>query len=246
MVKRNVKTEVRIALLIVVGMAPASILSQTPSVVPASDKSDWWSTTASQSEENIEPVLHREISDKNYQIAGINLHDMELTTVYEKIGEAHSVQRGDASTWREQACYISRSSERRPVYLVFEHGEVNTSFYLFNEATPWNGSSSCTQTEKVSVATATASGLRLGMTPKQVIGVLGQPSVRKQNELVYAVEVKKKTPPDALARARQQHPELTEEQFREDYATYDLTVLIRARFSRTKLVYLGVSITETS
>lgn len=245
MVKRNVKTEVWIALLIVVGMAPARIQSQTPSVVPVSDKSDWWSITASESEENIEPVLHREISDKNYQIAGINLHEMELTMVYEKIGDAHPIQRGDASTWREQACYKSRSSER-PVYLVFEHGEVNTSFYLFNESTPWNGSSSCAQTEKVSVATATASGLRLGMTPEQVIGVLGQPSVRKQNELVYAVEVKRQTAPDALARARQQHPELTEEQFRQDYATYDLTVLIRAKFSRAKLVYLGVSITETS
>jgi hypothetical protein len=244
MVKRNVKTEFCIALLVVVGMAPASIHSQTPSVVPASDKSDWWSTTASQTEENIGPVLHREISEKNYQIAGINLHDMELTTVYEKIGETHPVQRGDASTWREQACYKSRSSER-PVYLVFEHGEVNTSFYLFNEITPWNGSGSCTQTEKVSTATATASGLRLGMTPEQVIGVLGQPSMRKQNELVYAVEVKSLTAPDALARARQQHPELTEEQFRQDYATYDLTLLIRARFSRAKLVYLGDSITET-
>jgi len=243
MVTRNAKTAAGIALLIV-GLVHSGIHAQAPSVVPASDKSDWWSLTASQSEENIGPVLHREISDKNYQIAGINLHDMELATVYEKIGEAHPVQRGDASTWREQACYKSRSSER-PVYLVFEHGEVNTSFYLFNEATPWKGSGECAQTEKVSAATATASGLRLGMTPEQVVGVLGQPSVRKQNELVYAVEVKRQTAPDALARARQQHPELTEEQFRQDYATYDLTVLIRARFSRTKLVYLGVSVTET-
>jgi|HubBroStandDraft_5_1064220.scaffolds.fasta_scaffold40706_3 hypothetical protein len=243
MVRRHARTA-GIAFLIV-GLLDAGINAQTPSVVPASDKSDWWSMTASQSEENIEPVLHREISDKNYQIAGINLHDMELTAVNEKIGEAHPVQRGDASTWREQACYKSLPSER-PAYLIFEHGEVNASFYLFNEATPWNGSGSCKQTEKVSSATATASGLRLGLTPEQVIGILGQPSVRKQNELVYAVEVKKQTAPDALARARQQHPELTEEQFRQDYATYDLTVLIRARFSRAKLVYLGVSITETS
>jgi hypothetical protein len=115
---RNVKTAAGVALLIV-GLVHAGIHAQAPSVVPASDNSDWWSMTASQSEENIEPVLHREISDKNYQIAGINIHDMELTAVYEKIGEAHPVQRGDASTWREQACYKSLSSER-PVYLVFE------------------------------------------------------------------------------------------------------------------------------
>jgi len=244
MVNRKVKTEVWIVLLVIVGVVPASLYGQTPSTIPASDKSDWWSTTASQSEENIGPVLHREISDTNYQIIGINLHDMEFATVYEKIGEAHPIQRGDASTWREQACYKSRSSEH-PVYLIFEHGEVNASFYLFNNAQPWNGSGECTQTEKVSATTATASGLRLGMTPEQVVGVLGKPSVRKQNELVYAVEVKRQTAPDALVRARQQHPELTEEQFRQDYATYDLTVLIRARFLRTKLVYLGVSVTET-
>jgi hypothetical protein len=244
MVNRKVKTEVWIALLVIVGMVPASLHGQTPSTIPVSDKSDWWSATASENEENIGPVLHREISDKNYQIAGINLLDMELATVYEKIGDAHPVQRGDASTWREQACYKSRSSER-PVYLIFEHGEVNTSFYLFNEAKPWNGSGKCTQTEKVSATTATASGLRLGMTPEQVVGVLGKPSVRKQNELVYVVEVKRQTAPDALARARQQHPELTEEQFRQDYATYNLTVFVLARFSSAKLVYLGVSVTET-
>lgn len=232
-------------LFLLIGMPNIGIGGQTPSPASPSDASDWWSLTRSQNETEAREVQHREIADANFQIAGVDLHDVTFAKVYGKLGKTPSVQRGDASTWREQACYMS-PAPRRPMYLIFEHGEVNASFYLFSETIPWNGSSRCTQSEKISESVGTVSGLHLGQSPEQVVGILGQPSERRQNELVYVVESKRKTDPDALARARKQHPELSEEQFREDYATYDLTVLIRVRFARHKMVYLGVSTAETN
>jgi len=221
--------------------------SQTQSAVVLGDTSDWWSMTRTHNDNDTDGrnVQHREIADTNFQIAGVDLHDITFAKVYWELGKTPSVQRGDASTWREQACYMSLSAEH-PTYLIFERGEVNASFYLFSETVPWSGNSRCTRSDKILETVGTASGLHLGQTAEQVVGILGQPSERLQNELVYAVEVNRKTDADALTRARKQHPELTEEQFRQDYATYDLTVLIRAKFAHSKMVYLGVSTTESN
>ncbi len=231
-------------LLFVFVIACIEMGGQTPSVVSPSDISDWWSLTGRQTEPVVE-VQHRELADANFRIVGIDLHDFTFAKLFARLGKTHSVQRGDASTWREQACYISHSAEH-PTYLIFERGEVNASFYLFSEVTAWNGQGRCTPLRKNLDNLETASGLHVGQTPEQVIGILGQPSERQKNELVYAVESKRKTEPDALARARKQHPELNEEQFHRDYGTYDLSVFVRVKFSRSKMVYLGISVAETN
>ena len=238
MVKRHER--VTVTLLLLIGMCSVTLDGQISSGERPSDNSDWWSSTRSP-----EGIQYREIADANLQIVGVNLRSDIFQTIYERLGHATVVQRGDSSTWREQVCYVDFSVPYS-TYLIFEHGEVNSSFYLFSEAIPWNGRDLCARSKKPLGILETASGLHLGQTPKQVVGILGQPSERRENELRYFFEVKRKTPPDALARARVQHPELSEKQFHDDYDTYDLTVFIYAKFANSEMIYLGVSTAETS
>lgn len=208
------------------------------------DSSDWWSITGSLGDEGDGTIQNREIAGGNFQILGVDLREDAIARLEKRLGKTPVVNRGDASTGRAQACYLS--SSKPPTFLVAEEGEVNYAFYLFNDAAPWNGRELCTRSTKISHDVQTASGLHLGQTPEQVSKILGKPSRRTPNELSYVLEVRKGPTPDALARCRSQHPELNGNEIPENCVTYDLTVVIRARFAHAKLVYLVVSTSETT
>jgi len=216
-----------------------------PRQISPDDNSDWWSITGPAGDGEVGTTQNREIADANFQILGVDLREDAIARLEKRLGKTPIVARGDGGESREQACYRS-PQEEPPTFLIAEEGEVNYAFYLFNDETRWNGRELCTRSGQVSREAHTASGLHLGQTPEQVIKILGKPSRRTPNELSYVFEVKKGTAPDALARCRSQHPELSGTEIPENCATYDLTVFIRARFAHAKLVYLVVSTTETT
>jgi hypothetical protein len=230
-------------LLLLIGL-PSFRLGGQAREVPPHDNSDWWSITGSSDEGEAVKIQNREIAVANFRVLGIDLHEDAVARLGKKLGETPIIGRGDASTGREQACYMS-SEMRPPTFLIVEEGEVNSAFYLFNDATPWNGRDLCTRSKQISRTVQTASGLHLGQTPEHVIKILGKPSKRKESELSYFLRVKKRTSPDALARCRSQHSELNDKELHEDCDTYDLTVFISAKFAHSELVYLGVSTAET-
>lgn len=244
MVNKHLTATLGLSLLFM-GVLGNKLDGQAPSEVPSSDNSDWWSMTRTAEAVEAGKIQHREIADTNLRIAGVDLRNQTFAEVHKELGQTPVVLRGDGSTHREQACYVSSQSGHL-TYLVFEQGEVNSSFYLFSDSGPWNGRSLCARSKRIPEIVETASGLHLGQTPDQVLGILGQPSERGQGQLLYLIEMKKKTTPEALTRARMQHPELTEQQFHADYDTYDLTVLVCAKFDDSGLIYLGVSTAETS
>jgi len=145
------------------------------------DNSDWFSDLRPTSHDEEEdaadatPTQERQIPASNFRILGITLSPDMSTQVAQKFGQYHEVQRGDASSGRSQACYVSASGEHK-IHLIFEQGEIDSSVYLFVDGPDWYGSDRCIPSDLVSTHLATASGLRLGMTPAQVIAILGKPS----------------------------------------------------------------------
>jgi hypothetical protein len=215
-----------------------------PSAVRVDDDSDWWSVTRPTVEDDMTEPQKREIAEASFQILGVPFEDESFAQTFKKLGIATAVDRGDASDSREQVCYVSPGTKGR-TYLIFEHGEVNFSLYLFSEDISWNGRGFCVPSPKVSAGLATMSGLHLGQTPEEVIRILGKPSIRRPNELRYDLEFEKATPPAALLRVRQGHPELRRAAFRMTPETFEFSMLISVRFTHSRMTYLGVSSAET-
>jgi len=208
------------------------------------DNTDWWSLTRDDKDAERITFQERELPRGNFQILSIHLDDGLLRRAEGKLGRATTVERGDASTGREQLCYVS-IGEATSTYLIFETGEVNNTFYLFGAGPAWNGNDKCVGTKVAISRASTISGLHLGLTPSQVIAILGKPSVRREDQLSYYLHAHKKTSEAGLKRIRQQHREMSDTEFTDNYAFYDLTAMIVMRFKDSKLNYLAVSELET-
>lgn len=178
----------------------------------------------------------------NFDIGGVKLNYDELFQRVEyRFGETAEIDRGDAATARAQLCYTS--PDRRE-YLVFETGEVDLSFYLFAGGPGWNGSDHCAQTNLVSPRLRTGSGLGLGQSPSDVESILGKATTSSKNRLIYEAMVQKKTSDKDLARFRKRNPEMSDNEFHENYDFYTLSTHIEVRFLHSKSVYIGITKSE--
>lgn len=188
-------------------------------------------------------VQNREPSSSNFQILGIELEEDVFSKAAAKLGKARIVDRGNASTGRSQVCYVSPEEQGR-IHLVFERGEVNEVFYLFEGGADWKGSNLCIKSNLIAKNLSVASGLRLGKTPAEIRGILGKPSVIAADKLSYFFSVEKKTPAADFENLKQRYPELSEEELHRNYEFYSFGAYIEARFTSGKLTYLAVSKTE--
>ena len=219
--------------------------AQTDDTVRLYENSDWWSIRQrSDSEESIK-TQERELARPNFQVLGVNLGETMISRAAAKLGKATVIERGDASTGRQQACYASPASQGK-MYLIFEEGEVGYTFYLFVGGPAWEGADRCIPSKAISRSLATASGLHLGQTPAQVMAILGKPTRQRENELVYSFLVKKKTSPQDLKEARKRYPDMSDKDFQESFGYYDLGTGVVAKFADSKLIYLAVSKVEST
>jgi hypothetical protein len=241
-----------LALAIVMPLC-ALLAGQWPTHIRQEDDSDWWSSyySAPGSEENDNEknknagIQEREIAPSNFQVLGITLDEAMFSHAAAKLGEATDIKRGDASTGRDQVCYVSALDSEK-IYLIFERGEVDFNFYLFTGGPSWHGIDFCVPSNMVSRSTSTSSGLHLGITPAQAIAILGRPTSRSANELSYTLHKRKKLLPEDLKTLRQQHPELTDREFAEEYGEYDLGVGADLKFVNSRLTYLTIGKSETN
>jgi hypothetical protein len=231
-------------LFLVLSFPLAGLAVQTNDTVRL-DNSDWWSMNRSNDSGAGIKAEAREFTTSNFRILGISLGDTMFSRAGAKLGKATMVERGDASTGRRQACYVSPNSQNK-VHLIFEQGEVDYTFYLFASGPSWEGADRCVESNAISRQLATASGIRLGQTPDQVIALLGKPTKRRDDELVYFSSVTKKTSPEDLKEARQQNPEMNDKDFEESYGHYNLGASIVAKFKDSRLTYLAVSKVESN
>jgi hypothetical protein len=232
-------------LFLLLGFPLAGTAAQAGDTVRLQDNSDWWSENRSLDSDESIKTQEREFSKTNFQVLGVNLGEAMFSRAAAKLGKATTIERGDASTGRRQACYVSLGTHDK-VHLIFEQGEVEYAFYLFADGPAWEGANRCVASKAVSHSLATASGLHLGQTRAQVIAILGKPTKRSKNELVYSFSVKKKTSLENLKEAKQRHPEMSEKDFQENYAYYSLGAGVHAKFVGSKLTYLAVSRVESN
>jgi hypothetical protein len=208
------------------------------------DNSDWWSYTGRPEADDETISQKRELPASNFQILGLKLNDETFDKAAAKLGKATVVERGDASTGRSQICYSS-PGKRPKTYLIFEKGEVNDAFYLFNVGPDWKGSELCAESSLVTANPSTASGLHLGQTSAQVRAILGKPSSVADNKIIYSLDVEKKTLSRGLRELKKRNPQLSQDELHRSYDSYTLGVYIEARFFSDKLTYLVISKTES-
>jgi len=234
--------------LVTLGLILAALMPGPPVVAQSPilnrplhlDNSDWWSVGKDDDSDDLKPQS-RQLSLSNFRVSGISIWNHRA--IVEKFGQVRETIRGDAGTYRRQSCYVSPD---RKFHFIVEYGEVNAAYYFFDRGPDWNGSAYCTVSPLLSRQNfSTDSGLRLGMTPAQLRAVLGEPSAFSRSDMQHFVGFKKPTPPGDLKRWREQHPEMTDEEFYENYAELDVTYYVLARFSDGRLSYLAVSRAET-
>jgi len=119
-----------ILLLSILSPRPGIPAGQTATRVRLEDNSDWWSGERSLDSGESIGTQQRELSPSNFRVLGIELEGGMFSHAATKLGKATLVERGDAATGREQACYAS-TREGENVHFIFERGEVDSSFYLF-------------------------------------------------------------------------------------------------------------------
>ena len=207
------------------------------------DDSDWWSVLRTD-EASWDRADRIRTPASTLQIAGLSLVDPHLPDkIKRKLGPVVEVSRGDASTGRHQYCYVSPRDPRER--LIFEFGEVDSIFYLFEDGRSWNGSEYCRPSKLVSDGLSTPSGLRLGVSILQIQRILGKPTLKKDDQLIYLRSIKVKATPEEIKRARADAPDMSEEEFQRDYSYWDFSTYIEARFREGKLYYLAISQSET-
>jgi len=245
------------------------------------DDSDWFSglrPTGSDSElsgdADTSSVQEREIPPTNFRILGIDLSPDMFKPIEQRFGKLHEVQRGDASSGRSQVCYVSANGEPK-VHLIFEQGEVDSSVYIFVGGPDWYGNDRCLPSKLVSEKLASASGLRLSLTPAQVIAILGKPSRCQipapfttsndstpknspypcghrpatnspETELLYSLHKTRTMTAQERADFLRNNPTLTPQDVDERWATYDWGAGIDARFTHGRLTFLAISLSETN
>ncbi len=238
-----------VALLFAVATVTCGLQSNTQTEesrrVRLTEDSDWWSGLRTIEEVDVGPTQEREVSGSNFKIVGIALEENFFELAAKKLGRTTVVERGDAAGGREQACYVSLGAGKK-IYLIFERGEVNYSFYLFSGGKPWNGRELCAASEQVGLQTSTVSGLRLGLTQKQVIAILGRPSLQRKDRLVYSLHATKKLTEEELKLVRKNHPEISDEELHRNFESYDWSVGLDFKFEDSKLTFLAVSLAETN
>lgn len=229
-------------------LAPA-LRHQVRSEVAPPSKSDTYALAVSGEKERVQ---HREVARGNFRISGVDVASDEdvLQRAARILGRSPIESRGDASTGNDEACYKA-ASDHDNTRLVFGRGELDSWFTLSSGGSAGEGTHTCKRSEKVTRDIASDSGLRLGLSKRQVLSILGLATEKHQNlrqhteTLVYSLESKGKTDPQKLAQWWQQeikkNPTANRDEFLENYEFYALAVSISARFVNDSLTRLYVS-----
>lgn len=233
----------RALVLLVLAFSFFLVAQDTSNTVRLADRSDWWSVLNENFYWPIDKPSNGELNADSFEIAGFRLaHDSAFRAVRSRFGNAVSVARGQTSNGRYQICYTSRDKDAR---LIFEQGELNLGFYLLGAGQGWNGQALCAESPQVSASLRTRNGLGLGISPADVLKILGTPDLSSETRLVYQREIEQRTPDDKLAELRKDHSEMSEKDFHDNYDSYELELYIEARFANGKLTYLAATKAES-
>jgi hypothetical protein len=225
--------------------SPRTLSHQAGPAQRFTDKSDWWSFYSSDLPPELFAAEERAVNLPSATVRGIALNQPWSNEPDSTFGKAIWVQRGEASTKREQACYVS-AADGAPTYLVFESGvESNASFYLFRGGPTWTGNDLCVRSTAVTESLPTASGIHLGQDIEGVVAILGVPNQRTPTQLLYALHQRVKLSENELDAIRREKPTITEDELKKlatEHPTYELLEVLVARFDDNGLKYFGATV----
>jgi hypothetical protein len=106
------------ALCIALICAAPTFCKQKPSAVRGDD-SDWFSRSSVDVDLSAPHThtQHRELATSNLEIASVKVGVDSIARAVTRFGKTAIVERGDAASSRNQACYVSSDSR---AYLIFE------------------------------------------------------------------------------------------------------------------------------
>jgi hypothetical protein len=201
------------------------------------DNSDWWSLLKDDAWAVDLKPQNREPKSSNYRILGLPLWQADIPVILHKFGRATDVERGDASTGRDQICYTSPDKK---THFIVEWGEVDTVVYVFDRGPDWNGSTYCVLSALVGPSLSTESGLRLGLSPQQLRSILGRPSISETGRMLYSFGFKKRPTVKGLKELRAGNHQMSEEEFKRNFEMLDVSSFVDARFTDRRLTYLAI------
>jgi hypothetical protein len=179
-----------------------------------------------------------DLDDANLMILGVTLGKHSLTEIQAKLGPTEVFQGRAESHSGEIICYRS-GGKRDQTFLIFEQGEVHNAFRLLTEQAGFEGKHKCKSSPLVSHDVRTMSGLKLGLSKREVVSILGPPTEKDKDILSYNFSRQVKLTEGEILKIEKSFPSVREHPF------YDVSVFIRASFVDGKLISLLISKTET-
>ena len=203
------------------------------------DSSDWWSISSGNLQLPNSQGGKEEIGTENFEIFGARLGEHSFEDLAAKLGTVTVIARGDGETGRHQACYVF-SNSTSTTHLILESSEEGWLFYLFSAGSEWKGSQYCATVAEMS-SISTQSGLRLGITVRQLEKILGKPDVVHGDTVFYSRAFQRKLSRAQFERQRKQYPKvLTDKEAHEKLDYYAVDQYIVAKFAKSRLAYLAV------
>jgi hypothetical protein len=167
-------------------------------------------------------------------LLGFTLAKNEIGDVERRLGSARAsaAQQHDMT----QRCYESNGTDHTVVVFRDWVGTLS-GFSIYTAAS----NPRCTKTSLVRSDISTASGLKLGLSPEQVIQILGKPTRRAGSQFVYEDRSEKPLTAEEVADYRRTHPGETGS----DLHIWNFTE-IKLRFRNSRLSSIDVTHTETT
>lgn len=172
----------------------------------------------------------RPIGIKNREVLGIILGKTTSKQVLGLLGRAKQSKAAEPGI--EKACYVSATGHDTFLEIYYWFDPVGFSISQGTVQT----TRLCRPSRLVTPTLSTASGLRLGLTPKQVTAILGEPDSMHGDEFVYWHSVQRPQTALEAAESRRAGGLL---------GPVNIYDRVEIRFSGSRVVYIGVEHDET-
>jgi hypothetical protein len=135
------------------------------------------------------------LDSKNFEVLGIRLGGSEIGDVERILGPApvrQAIHIEEASR-----CYASRANDW--TILEFDNWLTNVVEFRIYQGSP-QSINQCAKSSLVSNSLSTASGLKLGMSRREVVALLGPPSKMEGDDLIYESSSDRPPTPEEVKR----------------------------------------------
>lgn len=188
-------------------------------------------------------VRDEEISREHLTVLGVTIGRHTLDDASSRLGPANVFQHGPGGAASFRICYTS-TDEHVPSKVVFEAGPQSqrreiTTIKIIRGDVKYEDAAKCSMSGKVSATQGTKSGIRLGMTAKELRDMFGEPTEKRDGVVEYEFHTRKRLSKSEVERLAKTWP------YVKRYPYFDLYSSVVAWLHEGKVVRLNLSRIET-